>query len=90
MTIPAGDRGVLTGQFEGGQIVVICSRCPAGGDVTGTTNSAKTTLVGIFRRVIGGAVLRGGLEVHKGAGIDMALPTQDLGMFPVNWKGTPL
>ncbi len=50
--------------------------------MAGTTIGAQPALVGIIRRVAGGAVLRRGLEVRKGAGIDVALRTQNLGMFP--------
>ena len=82
MAILAGDVDVFAIQFEGGQVVFEGGLCPASGGVAGTTIGAKPTLVGILRRVAGVAVLGGGPEVCNGTGIDMALGTLDLGMFP--------
>jgi hypothetical protein len=83
MATLTGDRGVFTCQIESGQIVVKGSRSPTGGGVTGTTISAKATLMDVIRHMARNAILRSGLEIGKGAGIDMALPTQNLGMFSV-------
>jgi hypothetical protein len=81
MAIPTGSFGVLTIQFECGQVVIECRRCPVVGSMAGMAISAKMALVHIFRRMAGAAVLRGGLEVCKGARIDMALRALNLGMF---------
>ena len=53
MTVQAGDRGVLTRQFEGGQVVVVDGRFPSSGGVAGITGGAKGTLVIILRCVAG-------------------------------------
>ncbi len=68
------DVDVFACQFEGGQIVVKGGWRPAGGGVAGTAIGAKAALVGVVPGMAGTTVLRGGLEVCKGTGIDMALP----------------
>jgi hypothetical protein len=48
MTICAGNIDVLTGQFEGGQIMVKRGRCPTSGGVAGTAIGAKPSQMDVF------------------------------------------
>jgi len=57
-------------------------REPAIGSMATTAIRAETASVLIIPGMAGGAVLRGGFEVHNRACIDVALSTRHLGMFP--------
>ncbi len=57
-------------------------REPAVGSMASAAIHAKTPSVLIILCMAGVAVLRRELEVRNVAGIDMALRTQHLGMFP--------
>jgi len=86
VAIFAGSSRMFAFQFEGCQIVIELSGCPAIGGVTGCAICSQLALVGIIFSVAGGAINGCRLQVRDGAGRDVAFGAIHISVFPNQWE----